>query len=56
MELRYKRDVLTQLDRVDYVLIMGGNNDVVWRGAYPKETIEAWVDLYNTIEIVRAQR
>ncbi len=37
MELRYKRDVLTQLDRVDYVLIMGGNNDVVWRGAYPEE-------------------
>jgi lysophospholipase L1-like esterase len=49
MQMRYTRDVLTQLDKVDHVLVMGGNNDVVWRGAFPEEALEAWQDLYTTI-------
>jgi lysophospholipase L1-like esterase len=52
MQIRYNRDVLFQLDKVDYVLIMGGNNDVVWRGAFPEEAIAVWEELY--IDIVKS--
>ena len=40
MSLRFNRDVLTQLDHVDYVMVMGGNNDVLWRGRHPNQCLE----------------
>ena len=46
---RYTREVLFQLDHVDYVLVMGGNNDVVWHGATPEETLRDLEELFNLI-------
>jgi len=46
---RYQRDVLSQLDHVDYVMVMGGNNDVVWRPTTPSECLRDLQELFTTI-------
>jgi lysophospholipase L1-like esterase len=55
---RFHRDVLTQLEdegSLDYVLVMGGNNDVVWHDASPRQALEELEALFNAITVAGAK-
>lgn len=55
MVTRFNRDVRTQLDEFEYILVMGGNNDVVWRGKTPRQCLQDLELLFAQIQHAKAQ-
>lgn len=49
MVYRFRRDVLRFFDTIDYVVVMGGINDLLGRAALPEDVLQDLKELYELI-------